>query len=102
MAITVIQLAAALRLGDGVTAPAEPINGILTRLKGVAESFIDKTAPSCPSAIRDEAVVRMAGYGYDSPRAGQGMSYADAWRNSGATSLVSRWTVRRLGDAGAG
>ena len=41
----------------------------------------------------------MAGYLYDSPTAGSDMKYSDAWRNSGAASLIARWVVRRLGDA---
>ena len=41
----------------------------------------------------------MAGYLYDAPPAGPDTRYADAWRNSGAASLVARWVVHRLGDA---
>ena len=37
MALDLTQLAAALRLGDGVAEPTEPILGILTRLLSVAE-----------------------------------------------------------------
>ena len=41
MAVTLTQLAAALRLGDGETAPTEPVSGILGRLLGVvAEAFV--------------------------------------------------------------
>ena len=45
--------------------------------------------------MRDEAIVRMAAYLYDSPTAASGDRYAAAWRNSGAESLVSRWVIRR-------
>ena len=40
MAVTVTEVAAALRLGDGVTAPTEPLLGILTRLEGVADATV--------------------------------------------------------------
>ena len=99
MAITVAQLAGAMRVGDGVTAPAEPVLGILTRALGVADAFIDLNAEDAPEAIKDEARVRMAAYLYDAPTAGQGERFANAWRNSGAAALVSRWVVRRAAES---
>ena len=99
MAVTVTQLAAALRITDGTASPPEPINSILIRQLGVAEAFVELTAKSAPTAIKEEAVVRMAGYLYDAPTAGSELRYADAWRNSGAAALVARWVVHRLGDA---
>ena len=101
MAVDVTQLAAALRLTEGTAAPTEPIPSILNRLLGVAQAFVEITAIGAPDAIKDEATVRMASYLYDSPTAGPEGRYADAWRNSGATSLVARWVVHRLGDATA-
>ena len=35
-------------------------------------------------------------YLYDSPPASAGQGFADAWRNSGAASLVARWQVLRV------
>lgn len=95
MAVTVAQLAGALRLGDGTTAPAEPILSELTRLDGVADAFIELRAPGAPDAVKDEAKVRFVGYLYDQPTVSQGDRYANAWRNSGAGALVSRWVVKR-------
>ena len=60
MVVTLTELAAELRLGDGVTSPAEPVAGILTRLLAVSEAFVDQAAPDCPEAIRDEVLVRMS------------------------------------------
>ena len=97
MAVTVTQLAAALRLGDGVNAPEEPQLGILTRLSGVALATVELFAPDAPEAIKDEAVIRYAGYLYDVPSAASGDRYAAAWVNSGAGSLVAGWVVRRIG-----
>ena len=99
MALTITQLSAALRIGDGQTAPPDPILSILTRQLGVAQAFVELIAENAPDAIKDEAVIRMAGYLYDAPPAGPDTRYADAWRNSGAASLVARWVVHRLGDA---
>ena len=101
MAVTLAQLAAALRLGDGVAAPTEPVLGILTRLNAAAEALVEKQAPSAPADIKDEAIIRVAGYLYDMPTAAQGDRYAFAWRSSGAAGLVAPWTSKRVGDVTA-
>ena len=102
MAVTLIQLAAALRLGDGETAPVEPVAGLISRLLGVSQAFVAIAAPDAPEAIADEATIRMTATLYDAPTAASGDRYAAAWRNSGAEALVSRWVVRRAGSDGEG
>ena len=102
MAVTLIQLAAALRLGDGETAPTEPVAGLLSRLLGVSQAFVAIAAPEAPEGIADEATVRMTAYLFDSPTAASGDRYSAAWRNSGSEALVSRWVVRRAGSEGEG
>ena len=102
MAVDLIQLAAALRLGDGETAPTEPVAGIISRLLGVSQAFVQIAAPEAPEAIADQATIMMAATLYDSPTAAAGDRYAAAWRNSGAEALVSRWVVRRAGGEGEG
>ena len=97
MSVEIGDLAAALRITDG-TMPEEPIKGILRRLKTVAEAHANIEAPEAPDKVRDEACIRMAAYLYDQPSTGSGLGYANAWRNSGAAALVSRWVRRRLGD----
>ena len=96
MALTVIELAAALRLGDGVEAPTEPLSGILTRLLGVAEATANIYAPGAPETVRDEAAIRFSAYLYDLPDSQRGSGYAAAWVNSGAGALVSPWRVHRI------
>lgn len=91
MALTVAQLAGALRLGDGTTDPAAPFLAILTRHLAVGTAMAKKLAPNAPEDVRDEAVVRLAGYMYDAPTAGARSNYAHGWRNSGAASLVEPW-----------
>ena len=99
MAVDVEQLSAALRIGDGTTPTPEPTLSILSRLLGVGEAFVELRAPGAPDAIRDEATIRMAAYLWDQPAAGAEGRYADAWRFSGASALVARWVIQRLGDA---
>ena len=95
MAVTLVQLGAALRITDGSTEPLEPIRSILSRYLGVAEALVEQQAASAPEAVQDEAVIRMAGYLYDSPTASPGKGFADAFTNSGAAALLSRWRVLR-------
>ena len=99
MALSLTSLAAELRLGDGITAPDEPVRSILNRLQGAAEVLIDTAAPNAPTAIRDEAIVRIVAYLYDQPTSASGGGYAAAWRNSGAASLTSRFVERRAVQA---
>ena len=99
MAVDVTQLAASLRLTDGTEAPTEPILSILTRLLGVSEAFVELRASSAPQATKDEAVVSMASYMYERPKAAPETRYAGAWRNSGAAFIIAPWVVQRLGDA---
>ena len=96
MAIGIEQLAAALRLGDGVAAPDEPVLSILTRLAGVADAYVNLIGQDAPEAVRDEAIVRFAAYLYDAPPASSGDRYASAWTNSGAASLLSKWVEQRV------
>ena len=95
MALTVSQLASALRLTDG-TAPEEPLLSELNRLLAVGNAFVDKIASGAPDDVKAEAVIRFAGYLWDMPPSSRGSSYDNAWANSGAGALVSRWVVRRL------
>ena len=101
MAVTLTELAAALRLGDGIHAPAEPVHVILTRLMAVGAALVDEAAPAAPTAIRDEAIVLLAGYLYDQPSAPSGDRYSAAWRNSGAESLTTHFVERRAVGAAA-
>ena len=93
--LTVTELAAAMRLGDGATAPTPPLDGILERLLGVGSATAELLAPEAPDPIQSEAVVRFASYLYDMPAAGRNSGYAAAWNNSGAAALCSPWIVRR-------
>ena len=101
MAVSVTQLAQSLRLSDGDAAPTGAQLGILERLLGVGEAVVELRAPAAPQVSKDEAIVSFASYLYDRPKAAAETSYANAWRFSGAASLVSPWVVQRLGDASA-
>ena len=101
MAVSVTQLAQSLRLTDGDAAPTGSLLGILERLLGVGMAVVELRAPAAPQVSKDEAIVSFASYLYDRPKAAAESSYANAWRFSGAASLVAPWVVQRLGDASA-
>ena len=84
--ITVAQLATALRTTGSATEIAE-----VTRLRTVAIMLVEAYAPDAPTAVQNEAVIRMCGYIYD---AGPGRG-ANPFRQSGAASLLSRYRERR-------
>ena len=91
MAITVEDLAIALRLSpDGTGVEAGQL-AVITRLLGVGQAHIDLLIPNAPDAIQDECIIRMATYIYDQPPAGRRDAYANSWINSGAGSLASRF-----------
>ena len=100
MVVTVAQLAGALRLGDGTTAPVDPLLSILNRYLGIAQAVLEMDAPDAPTVIADEATIRFASYLYDAPPAPAGQGFANAWKSSGAASLVQRWRVIRITSGG--
>lgn len=89
----------------------------LTRLDGllaVASAMVEREAPSAPQAVKNEAVIRVAGYlrqsdfgGIKSETSvgGRAVEYFQtngslAFRNSGAKGLLSPWKVRRARSIG--
>ena len=88
MALTVAQLAAAIRVG---TTQAE--RDEITRLKAYGETEIDRFADGAPSEVKDEALVRIVGYLYDAPTT----AYANAVQNSGAAAMLLPYRVHRAG-----
>ena len=82
-------------------------------LLAVASAHVERYAPSAPPAVQNEAVIRFAGYLYGSDYGGilsetsvgsavvtYAPNHADAFRRSGAASLLSPYRVRRAGAIG--
>ena len=95
MAVTlsVVQLAAAIRVGDSTEETAE-----VTRIRSYAAEAVTSRAPTAPDAVHDEAVVRLAGYLFDMPQAARGQAYANAMRNSGAGRMLLPYAVHGAGS----
>ena len=81
-------------------------------LGATAAALVERYAPAAPQAVRDEAVIRTAGYLADQPAASLTMmtlgpmthqfapARQSALRHSGAMALLSPWKVRRAGAIG--
>ena len=94
---TLAQLAADLRMGDGVTDPTGPEGVVLGRIATSAAALVERYAPDAPEAIQNEAYVRLAGWLYDSDPSSTSPGGPVAMRASGAASLLAPWKVRRAG-----
>ena len=80
-----------------------------TRLLAVATAIVERYAPTAPSSLQNEAVIRFGGYLGQSdygtirtetigPRSVEyHLNHAAMFRNSGAESLLTRYRVRRGG-----
>ena len=86
MALTVAELAAAIRLtADSNSPPAEPQLGILHRQLVAAQFEVNGYAEDAPEEVQDEAIIRMVGYFYDRPDA------SNPFILSGAKAMLARW-----------
>ena len=97
MAVDIATLAVELRLAtDPASPPPEPLSGTLSRTLRAAQAIVsERIRDDAPEAIRDLAVIAVASYVFDRPSAAQGDRFANAWRNSGAEAMLSRWISRR-------
>ena len=97
ISLTQAQLSAAIRLGDSPEEVAES-----TRLLAFATEAISRhlgdAYDGAPETIVNEAAIRLAGYFYDQPNAGRGLSFANAGRNSGAWAVLLPFRVHRAGS----
>ena len=105
----VARTAAIARLKAVVAGRAASSDEAANHLGMVAAEAVEAYAPSAPQVLRDEAVIRFAGYLAQSDFGGIAkesigpldteytVNHANAFRNSGAAMLLSRWRVRRAG-----
>ena len=99
LTITQVELSAAIRLGDSAEEVAEA-----TRLLGYVIEAISRhlgdAYEAAPEAVVNEAAIRLAGYLFDQPNAGRGLSFANAGRNSGAWTMLLPYRIHRAGTTG--
>ena len=92
--ISAIQLAAAMRIGDGMTPLEEPQAGVLNRILASATALVESYAPNAPEAVQNEAVIRVGGFLFDSPPGGS-VRFANPLADSGAQALLARFRIVR-------
>ena len=92
MAVTIqrYEIQAALRLGNTPEETEE-----VRRLMLFASEAVNRHAPNAPTATANEAVVRICAYIYDSPHAGRGRSFANAYSYSGAENMLRPYRQHR-------
>ncbi len=81
--LTQAQLSAAIRLGDNAEEVAEAMR-LLSFTTEAISRHLGAAYETTPEVIVNEAAIRLAGYLFDQPNAGRGLSFANAGRNSGA------------------
>lgn len=101
--------AAVARLKVAVAGRTMDSDEAASALGELASARVEREAPGAPQAVRDEAVIRFAGYMAGSnygalrgetigPRSIEYVAnHAPAWRNCGAAGLLSAWKIRRAG-----
>ena len=101
MALTLTQaeLSAAIRLGDSAEEVAEATRLLAYVTEAITRHLAD-AYDTAPEAIVNEAAIRLAGYLFDQPNAGRGLSFANAGRNSGAWAILLPFRVHRAGSTG--
>ena len=92
--LTRATLAARMRLGRESEELTEAEN-----LLAYVTAAVTRHAPDAPDAVHDTAAWQLASYLYDRPFAGMGDRYANAMRNSGATSTLLPYRLHRAGVA---
>ena len=101
MAVTldVAGLSSAIRLGDSTEEVAEATRLLAFTTEAISRHLGDAYA-AAPEVIVNEAAIRLAGYLFDQPNAGRGLSFANAGRNSGAWTMLLLYRVHRAGSTG--
>lgn len=90
----------------------QPLDERTFSLGELAAARVEKTAPGAPQWVKDEAVIRYAGYlamsdfgTIQSEEIGPRKvtyttNHANAWRSCGAYGLLSPWAIRNAGVIG--
>ena len=99
--ITTSALLSALRLSD-TTEENQEATRLLAFATQTISDYLGDTYAGAPSAVLNEAAIRLCGYLFDQPYATRGSYFANALRNSGAGSMLLPHRVHRGGNvAGA-
>ena len=96
MAVDLQTLAVNLRIIGNAAVPLPTGHAeTLQPLLDYAVAEVESRAPDAPDVVKDQAVIRLAGYMLDSPAAPRGDGYADPMRNSGVAVMLARYRPLR-------
>ena len=93
VSLTVPELAGALRVGSSSQETTE-----MTRLLAYTTEAVTRHAPDAPTAVSNEATIRLAGYLFDQPDWTRNSTGGDPLRNSGAMRILNPWRIHRAGN----
>ena len=96
VSLTQAELSAAIRLGDSTEEVAEATR-LLAYVTAAITQHLGAAYEDAPETIVNEAAIRLAGYLFDMPNAGRGLSFANAGRNSGAWAILLPFRVSPCG-----
>ena len=99
ISLTHAELSAAIRLGDSAEETAEALRLLAFTTEAISR-HLGASYEAAPQVIVNESAIRLAGYLFDQPNAGRGVSFANAGRNSGAWTLLLPYRVHRAGSTG--
>ena len=99
ISLTQVELSSAIRLGDSAEEVAESTR-LLAYVTAAISTHLADAYEDAPEAVVNEAGIRLAGYLFDQPNAGRGLSFANAGRNSGAWTMLLPYRVHRAGSTG--
>ena len=99
LTLTHVELSAAIRLGDSAEETAEALRLLAFTTEAISK-HLGAAYAGAPGVIVNEAAIRLAGYLFDQPNAGRGVSFANAGRNSGAWTILLPYRVHRAGSTG--
>lgn len=92
MAISVTDLAIAVRLAVTEQEVTPEIRTQLERLLTWATLTVNRNAPKAPDIVEEMAIIALVGYMYDRPSSWKRFSFSNVWLNSGAASMLKPWS----------
>lgn len=97
MAVTITpgEVAVAIRAATDANQVPEAVSTVMGFLVTAAVAMVEEHAPEAPEAVANAAVIRIAGFLYDSDPAQAGGQ--EPMRQSGASALLSQWRIHRVG-----
>lgn len=93
--ITAAEVAVAIRAATAADAVPQPVEDVLRFIVPAASNMVEQHAPAAPVDVANVAVIRLAGWFWDSEPGDS--QIGRAMELSGAASMLAQWRVHRAG-----